>query len=102
MQYIDNGDISKISVSVSASKGQFVTSCIDCNKYKMDNKYEINNEDEIGNKYIETEYKSDVCGNKYCIVTGGSTGIGYEICNEFMKNGYKIINLSRSKCDING
>eukprot|EP01084_Bolivina_argentea_P099973 179620_1 len=102
MQYIDNGDISKISVSVSASKGQFVTSCIDCNKYKMDNKYEINNEDEIGNKDIETEYKSDVCGNKYCIVTGGSTGIGYEICNEFMKNGYKIINLSRSKCDING
>ena len=38
---------------------------------------------------------------KYCIVTGRSSEIGYEICNKFKSN-YKIINLSRSKCNIDG
>ncbi len=35
---------------------------------------------------------------QHCI--GGSTGIGYEICQTFLSNGYTIINLSRTKCEL--
>ena len=34
------------------------------------------------------------------IVTGGSTGIGLEICKQFLDQGYKVLNLSRRASDF--
>eukprot|EP01083_Nonionella_stella_P146934 462783_1 len=66
-EHVQSGEISKISVSVSSSKGQSVTSSIDY-KYKRETKVDPS----------KTNNTSMNDGTKYCVVTGG---------NEFIKNG---------------
>lgn len=39
--------------------------------------------------------------NKFLIITGGSSGIGYAAALLFQKENYKVINLSRSKIPLN-
>ena len=38
---------------------------------------------------------------KTAVIIGGSKGIGKEICNKFLSNGYVVINGSRTKASIN-
>ena len=38
--------------------------------------------------------------NKYLIITGGSSGIGYAAAKLFQENNFNIINLSRSKINL--
>ncbi len=38
--------------------------------------------------------------SKYVVVTGGSRGIGKAVISRFIAEGYKAINLSRSKCEL--
>ena len=38
--------------------------------------------------------------NKFLIITGGSSGIGYAAALLFQKENYKVINLSRSKIPL--
>ncbi len=38
---------------------------------------------------------------KKILITGASSGIGKELCLYFLKNGYKVVGLSRSKVNIN-
>ncbi|MEC8618340.1 MAG: SDR family NAD(P)-dependent oxidoreductase, partial [Pseudomonadota bacterium] len=36
------------------------------------------------------------------VITGASSGIGLATARVFIESGYKVINLSRSACDVNG
>lgn len=38
--------------------------------------------------------------NKSLVITGASRGIGREAAALFWRSGYRIINLSRSLCDL--
>ena len=38
---------------------------------------------------------------KKILITGASSGIGKELCLYFLKKGYKVVGLSRSKVKIN-
>ena len=38
---------------------------------------------------------------KKILITGASSGIWKELCLYFLKNGYKVVGLSRSKVKIN-
>lgn len=40
--------------------------------------------------------------SKYLIITGGSRGIGKECISVFANNGWKILNISRTDCDLPG
>ena len=40
--------------------------------------------------------------SKTLIVTGGSSGIGFFIAQKFLKEGYRVINLSRRSLDLEG
>ena len=35
--------------------------------------------------------------NNFAVVTGGSTGIGAEICRQMLEAGYEVISLARRK-----
>ena len=39
---------------------------------------------------------------QYLVITGASSGIGYATAETFRRDGYRVINLSRSSCDIDG
>ncbi len=39
---------------------------------------------------------------KTLFIVGGSSGIGYETCSLFLKAGYRVINVSRSPCSLDG
>ena len=102
-KHIENGDINKISVSCSSSKGQSVTSSIKYKATESDQnvtKQSVSLSEKRNNGVIRTQSKHN--GDKYLIITGGSSGIGQEICTEFINAGYKVINLSRSRCPIEG
>ena len=36
----------------------------------------------------------------YAVVTGGSDGIGLELCNQFAENGFNICMISRNKAKV--
>ena len=36
------------------------------------------------------------------IVIGGSSGIGKSVCDELLKRGFDVYNLSRTPCDLTG
>ncbi|MFN8672053.1 MAG: SDR family oxidoreductase [Candidatus Sericytochromatia bacterium] len=38
--------------------------------------------------------------NKYLIITGGSKGIGFATIKKFLENNWKVINISRTKCNL--
>lgn len=38
--------------------------------------------------------------NKCLLITGASQGIGYATAQRFVAHGYKVVNISRSPCDI--
>jgi NADP-dependent 3-hydroxy acid dehydrogenase YdfG len=38
-----------------------------------------------------------VTANNFAVVTGGSTGIGAEICRQMLEAGYEVISLARRK-----
>ncbi len=38
--------------------------------------------------------------NKCLLITGASQGIGYATAQRFIAHGYKVVNISRSPCDI--
>ncbi len=40
--------------------------------------------------------------NKLLVITGASKGIGKATAELFLANGYRVINVSRSKCDLAG
>ncbi len=40
--------------------------------------------------------------NKVLVITGASKGIGFASAQLFLKQGYRVINVSRSRCDIEG
>eukprot|EP01080_Neovahlkampfia_damariscottae_P001313 gene1313-11396_t len=77
-------EISRITISVSSGDGQSVSSSIDIPvKFKQND-----------------ELKESSCDEKYLVITGGSSGIGKSTIQKFQSKGYRIINLSRRKCDI--
>lgn len=39
---------------------------------------------------------------KTLFIVGGSSGIGYETCSLFLKSGYRVINVSRTPCSLEG
>lgn len=39
---------------------------------------------------------------KTAIITGGSTGIGLAVTGKFLEEGYRVFNLSRQKCPLEG
>lgn len=38
--------------------------------------------------------------SKIVVVTGGSSGVGYNLCKSFIAQGDKVINIARHSCDI--
>ena len=105
-QYIESGDILNISVSVSSSKGQSVTSSVRCKSVQngADSQRERDGDglQQKGGDSTDSQRERD--GDelqKYAVITGGSgDGIGHEIALRFTENGYTVINLSRSKSAV--
>lgn len=100
-EYVESGDILNISVSVSSSKGQSVTSSVQCAAPKDEQRVDRHQEHHRESAAVH-EVNDGGDGDKYAVITGGSTGIGHEVCRRFMESGYTVINLSRSECAIEG
>ena len=40
--------------------------------------------------------------SKVLLITGASKGIGFATAKQFLSQGYRVVNLSRSKCELDG
>lgn len=99
-RYVESGDILNISVSVSSSKGQSVTSSVRCNSTPKESATSPTPLVDLKSGESQRERGG---AQKYAVITGGSgDGIGHEIALRFLENGYSVINLSRSKSVIDG
>lgn len=103
-QYLDLNNIVEIKVTVSSNKGQSVSSKISIPSLPTDEPIHLSHNN------INTTQKADLAiqplnssrNIKYAIVTGGSSGIGYSTCKQFLDSGFQVINISRRPCLLDG
>ena len=120
--YINDGYVTRISTTVSSSAGQAVTSKsssqTSTNDGTSNNTNTGDDSDDTSTKVTTSSTLASESGirqaqpppssarkqiktsmtdenKKYAIITGGSSGIGEAVCDLYVNNGYKVINLSR-------